>query len=298
MVNVYLVEEPLTLIDTGTKSRDARNVLEASLRSVGYDFGDIQRIVLTHAHVDHFGLASEIREVSSADIYAPKIDKPTIEGFRMVMEKSGRTIVKMIRRHGFPEKTATRIGQYHKMIMSAGDDVDVDLELHEGDTINFDWGDLKVIHTPAHTQGSVSLLGKDDRLFAGDTVLEDYSGEGVFSLMEPSAGLTAQMEALERLRRMKISLLLPGHGEPASRGSKGLIAKRIREIRGMMQDIPPRLDDWKTPVEISMELFGDLKIMQVPFAIREVMDVCAHLLSRGEIVMKEDRFIMFRAVGV
>jgi glyoxylase-like metal-dependent hydrolase (beta-lactamase superfamily II) len=57
-VNVYLIkEEPLTLVDVGPKTKEASDALRDKLRKNGVQITDIRRIVLTHAHVDHCGLA-------------------------------------------------------------------------------------------------------------------------------------------------------------------------------------------------------------------------------------------------
>src|ERR687886_1393629 len=69
-VNVYLVaEEPLTLIDTGPKTREAVEALREGLRRARVRVTDIRRIVLTHAHEDHCGLAKQLRdEAKNAEV--------------------------------------------------------------------------------------------------------------------------------------------------------------------------------------------------------------------------------------
>src|SRR5918992_4079333 len=62
-VNCYLVaEDPVTLIDTGPKTREALEALKEGLRRARVRPADIRRIVLTHAHEDHCGLAKQLRD--------------------------------------------------------------------------------------------------------------------------------------------------------------------------------------------------------------------------------------------
>ena len=64
-VNVYLIaEDPLTIIDTGPKTKEAIDALRAGLRSAGFLVSDLRRIVLTHAHEDHCGLARAVRRLT------------------------------------------------------------------------------------------------------------------------------------------------------------------------------------------------------------------------------------------
>ena len=63
-VNVYLAEgEPLTLVDVGPRYDPARESLREALAGRGYRVADLQRIVITHAHADHYGLAAELARV-------------------------------------------------------------------------------------------------------------------------------------------------------------------------------------------------------------------------------------------
>src|SRR4029078_7465701 len=70
-VNVYLIKkDPITLIDVGPKTKDAADTLREKLARNGVLFSDVRRIVLTHAHEDHCGLAKQVRdEAKNAEIF-------------------------------------------------------------------------------------------------------------------------------------------------------------------------------------------------------------------------------------
>ncbi|HEY0724300.1 MAG TPA: MBL fold metallo-hydrolase, partial [Pyrinomonadaceae bacterium] len=70
-VNVYLIaEDPLTIIDTGPKTKETIEALRAGLRNAGFLVSDLRRIVLTHAHEDHCGLAKSLRdEAKNAEVF-------------------------------------------------------------------------------------------------------------------------------------------------------------------------------------------------------------------------------------
>src|SRR4026208_97838 len=70
-VNVYLIaEDPITIIDPGPKTKATVDALRAGLLAAGFRVSDIRRIVLTHAHEDHCGLARSVRdEAKNAEVF-------------------------------------------------------------------------------------------------------------------------------------------------------------------------------------------------------------------------------------
>ena len=70
-VNAYLIEDsPLTLVDSGPNSAKALDELEQALHARGHAVEDIELLVITHQHMDHFGLASILARRSGAEVAA------------------------------------------------------------------------------------------------------------------------------------------------------------------------------------------------------------------------------------
>ena len=134
----------VTLVDCGLRRAPAQIV--AGLVAIGKAPGDVQRIVLTHAHIDHAGGLAEVRS---------RAGDPPVH----LHEAEARFV-----REGIspPPDTSLTVGR----LMARGPDqrftpVRVGRELHDGDVLPVAGG-LRVIHTPGHTPGHVSLLHEPD----------------------------------------------------------------------------------------------------------------------------------------
>jgi len=79
-VNCYLiVDKPLTLVDTGPNSGKALDELEQSLGAHGHRVEDLERIVVTHQHIDHLGLVDILARRSGAEVCALDLLAPLME---------------------------------------------------------------------------------------------------------------------------------------------------------------------------------------------------------------------------
>jgi len=93
-VNVYLIKnEPLTLIDAGVGSHEARDALIGQLRNLKVDIADIKRVILTHSHLDHSGQAPYVKKVSGAKIYIHPFEQLKLAGENTFL-KERETILK------------------------------------------------------------------------------------------------------------------------------------------------------------------------------------------------------------
>ena len=82
-INAYLIEdEPLTLIDSGVKTDEAEQALRAGLTALGLGFGDIERLVITHSHLDHYGLMATVAAEGGSRVFAHRLDAYDLESVR------------------------------------------------------------------------------------------------------------------------------------------------------------------------------------------------------------------------
>lgn len=218
-VNVYLIkEEPLTLIDVGPKTKQAADALRQKLKQNGVNFSDIERIVLTHAHEDHCGLAKQVRdEARAAEILVHNWETGHLFG-RLAREEHRN----LMKRAGVPTEVFQEMQKiYHdiSLLTDALSDGEFS-ELKDEMELEFKGGTLKVLHTPGHTPGSCSFLREANRtLIAGDCVLKRITPNPIISpdpidKEKRFKSLAEYLVSLARLRSFALTLVYGGHGEP------------------------------------------------------------------------------------
>jgi len=240
-VNVYVIaEEPLTIIDTGPKTKDAINALRAGLRNARLLVSDIQRIVLTHAHEDHCGLARSLRdEAKNAQVFVHNWETGHRVG-RLEYEEHRILLV----RAGVPDDEIQAMRRMYESVRQYADSLADDEYNHLSDEaeLNFTNGSLRILHTPGHTPGSCSFLREADRtVIAGDCVLKRITPNPVLSPdpIDPSKrfpSLAEYLVSLARLRSFAPTLVYGGHGEPV-RDYEELFNRYVRAINERQQAV-------------------------------------------------------------
>ena len=182
--NVYVLAD--------AKSREAI-AIDTATPSLAWIAGELaardwtlKLIVTTHGHWDHIGDNAAVAEHAGAEIAVHPLDRDRLE---------------------------------RPSAMSAPFDIPPSVpavELAEGGVVRFGEVQLRVLHTPGHTEGSVCLLAEDDGLlYSGDTLFE--AGWGRVDL--PGGDPAAMVESLARLTTLDDRVrVFPGHGNATTIG--------------------------------------------------------------------------------
>lgn len=259
-VNIYLIrEDPITLIDVGPKTKEAAEVLKKKLANEGVEFADIQRIVLTHSHEDHCGLAKQVRDRSkNAEILVHEWETGHLFG-RLAQEIHR----KLLLRSGVPGSVIDDMRDLYEEISLLTDALEDGEFGHLSDEMDleFESGSLTVIHTPGHTPGSCSFVRESNRtLFCGDCVLKRITPNPVLSPhpLDPDQrypSLSEYLVSLARIRNYKPTLVYGGHGEPVT-DFEEIFHRYVKAIDERQKTVISLLDaSGSTAFEIAKRLF-------------------------------------------
>ena len=289
--NVFFVDEPpRTLVDTGIRTEASFEALKKGMGDIGFSFQSIERILITHGHIDHYGQAKRLSSLSGAPIY---IHPKEYGRIRSILHSLGflKSILLM---NGAPEALVNEAIRYIESAQKMADPLEEAYFLNEGDAVLFESMRWRTIHCPGHSPGLICFYWPEKKiLFSGDHLLKEITPNPILAVSEygppfhyPS--LKQYLASLEKIEGLEISLLLPGHGEEV-KDVKGLIQKIFAHHQERMEHILAFLSRGeKTAFEIAMDLFPGVPPFEVFLGISEVV---GHLeiLREKEMVKVEER---------
>ncbi|MAE69864.1 MAG: MBL fold metallo-hydrolase [Gemmatimonadetes bacterium] len=256
----------LILGGEGTLLHDAGSFLDSTWRDLGVGFAairsgwgeqtrieDVDDIVVSHSHIDHFGGCAWFKENTGARIHVHELDFRVLVDFDERIAFAEKELEIFFERAGLSGDESDELLSLYVSTKALVRSCEVDRILRDGDFIQ---AGIEVIHTPGHCPGQICLrLG--DHLLTADHVLPDISPHVGPESITPHTGVTHYLEALEKVASIEgIRRALPGHGEA-------------------IDDLYGRVD--RIMVHHDRRLHKVITLCEEP---RTVLDICAGLFGR------------------
>ncbi|MCS6845689.1 MAG: MBL fold metallo-hydrolase [Caldilineales bacterium] len=294
-VHTYLVEgEPLTLIDTGPATPEAWEALLVGLRQHGYAPADLERIIVTHAHTDHFGLVGRLVDLSGAEVWSSRQSQPWLEDAPGFHEQRKNFWYEMLAACGVPlalaEPSARLYASFRRLQTYAA----VTRFLQEGDRFEMAGLQWETLYCPGHSSSLLCFYQPRSRLLVGnDHLLAHITSNAIVE--PPPQGETGRRRplieywrSLRRVYELELDLVLTGH-EEAVADPCGLIKERFRfyerrlgRLRQLLAAGP------RTVWELAQAIFRQLDNVDVFLAASEIVGHLDVLEEQGEVVVHVD----------
>ncbi|MCX7838144.1 MAG: MBL fold metallo-hydrolase [Anaerolineae bacterium] len=213
VANTFIVENHngVMVIDAGMPHQAARIV--KAMRARGHSPRDVRLILVTHGHIDHAGSAVALKRLTGAPVALHRDDVRLVATPNLKIPP-GRT------------RTTEFIGAVLRAFgwLAPIETFTPDVLLEDGQSLREFGFDARVIHTPGHTAGSVSVLCDDGTLFVGDSIL---------NLVHVAFPLYWEDAAQARASALKIHSLKPrvcytAHGRPFDANELDAFIARVK----------------------------------------------------------------------
>lgn len=299
-INLWLMEDgsSLVAVDSGYSLEETRQHWQQVLNSDGRP---LARVVVTHCHPDHLGLAAWLAERDGAPVLMTQGE--FLGGHALWHQLPGHNVADMVaqfRYHGLDEARlealATRGNAYRRGAPALPSQYQ---RIFDGDFIDIGGHAWKVIcgygHSPEHATLYCATLGV---LISGDMLLPRISTNvSVFAATPQADPLGWFLSSLQRLRGLPAdTLVLPSHGYPF-RGIASRVDELIRHHDERCAALLAACQQPRSAGELLSTLFPrELDTHQVMFAMGEAIAHLNHLAARQEVqqVTGSDGIVRYR----
>ena len=306
IINVYLVDchGKWALIDTGMNSPDSIATLTESFAQIGLRLEDLNVLIGTHHHIDHFGASGTLRERSHATTYLHQLETERANRmlfFGRVSPNERPESRAFFGLHGFPLDEHSPAGMRP---MWMGTEMykpvtEPDRHLNDGDVIAVGDRKFEVVWTPGHAPGHcVILLRKEKVMIVGDHLLPKITPHvGIYpdSIGDPLGDF---INSQRKVQKYDVEHVLPAHGgvyhDHRHRANQLIEHHRYREAE--MLDLVRRRP--QTAFEVAQQVFGNEErpIFHVMAATFETLAHLEHAYIEGRAKkMERDGRVLFQA---
>ena len=245
----YLVQKDknIFLIDCGSGTDASHQNLLNGFQQAGFQLSDLTHILLTHAHIDHFGGLSKLKPLIDAKIGCHELDFQTVAHHEARLALISRRLASFLAESGLAEETRDQLLSIYRFTKALYQSVPVDFTYN---IIKEYLPALDLIHLPGHCPGHVAMR-LDDVIFCGDMVVEGVTPHLSPESINPYSGLDHYLASLTSLQQwsQNARLILNGHDD-------------------VITDLPASIE--KTQQNITRRISKGLAALHEPLTIAEI----------------------------
>lgn len=293
-VNCYLIEdEPLTLLDAGPNSGTSLTALEVALGEHGRRVEDLERIVVTHQHIDHIGLLDILTKRSGAEVCALDRLAPWLANYKQEMEANDSFSAQIMLRNGIPQDVVYALRAVSASFRGWGAAAQVSRPLVEGELLQFASRAWRVLYRPGHSPSDTVFFDEaSGELFGGDHLIKHISSNPLISRplegeIERPRALMSYMDSLRKTREMELEVVYAGHGEPVEDHRNlidermGMHERRANRLHKLVAERP------RNAYEMAQEMWGNVAVTQAFLTLSEVLGHVDVLIDEGRVSERE-----------
>jgi len=287
--NVYLIREDAgwCAFDTGIDSKAVRDIWSAALDGPLKE--GITRIVVSHHHVDHLGLAAWLQETTGAPVFVRPEELATARAMMLTDPGTASTFRDHFTRNGFPVEDVDRtIGEFMPTFFRCALPKETRMPEH-GQRMAIGRRLFEVLVTGGHSAAQVALYDPSDGLFlSGDQMLEWITPNvslWPFGDTEPLANF---LRSLDRIDSRDIRLILPAHYKAYAPRENRAEAMRTHH-RQMLRRFRERLHGRMSGFELGEAVYGTQPdLLNRILALLETLSHLQWLQKEGTVARHDD----------
>ncbi|HET9912965.1 MAG TPA: MBL fold metallo-hydrolase [Anaerolineales bacterium] len=279
---VYVLQKDdyCVLIDAGSGTDSSHANLLAGLQQGGFHPSDLTHILLTHAHIDHFGGLTKLRPLTNARIGVHELDLQTVAHHEARLALISRRLAAFLAETGLAEETREQVLSIYRFTKAIYQSVPVDFTY---EAMGMRLGEFEFIHLPGHCPGHVAIR-LDDAIFCGDMVVEKVTPHLSSESINPYSGLDHYLESLARLGQWSkgARLILNGHNDVIT-DLHGQIELTKQNILRRMSQAIEALSEPLTIEEVCRAVYGEMSGYSQLLVIEKTGAYVEYLYEHGMI---------------